>query len=133
VIAVIAVIGKNKEFTADYADERGSGKTNLGAEEIRRSENQLTAETRKHRKIKEEKMRDTQRTQGRTPITRPLNRRLTRSFENKPGLVVYVTCGDHNLAATCEIVLAACRAGAGGGRTDRQDEGGRNPTLCGQE
>ncbi len=33
-------------------------------------------------------------------------------FEHKPGLVVYVTCGDPNLATTREIVLAACRAGA---------------------
>jgi tryptophan synthase alpha chain len=33
-------------------------------------------------------------------------------FENKPSLVVYVTCGDPDLAATRDIVLAACRAGA---------------------
>jgi tryptophan synthase alpha chain len=33
-------------------------------------------------------------------------------FPNKPGLVVYVTCGDPNIAATRDIVLAAIRAGA---------------------
>src|SRR5438270_1548569 len=38
--------------------------------------------------------------------------RLTRALKNKPGLVAYVTCGDPDLAATREIVLAACRAGA---------------------
>lgn len=34
------------------------------------------------------------------------------SFYNKPGLVVYVTCGDPNLASTRAIVLAAIEAGA---------------------
>jgi tryptophan synthase alpha chain len=34
------------------------------------------------------------------------------SFQQKPGLVAYVTCGDPNIAATREIILAACRAGA---------------------
>lgn len=33
-------------------------------------------------------------------------------FQHKPGLVVYVTCGDPSLPATREIVLAAGRAGA---------------------
>lgn len=33
-------------------------------------------------------------------------------FHNSPGLVVYVTCGDPNLATTREIVLAAIHAGA---------------------
>jgi tryptophan synthase alpha chain len=33
-------------------------------------------------------------------------------FQHKPGLVAYVTCGDPSLAATREIILAACRAGA---------------------
>ena len=33
-------------------------------------------------------------------------------FKSKPGLVVYVTCGDPNISITREIVLAACRAGA---------------------
>ena len=33
------------------------------------------------------------------------------SFSAKPGLVVYVTCGDPDIATTREIVLAACRAG----------------------
>ncbi|HZD93244.1 MAG TPA: tryptophan synthase subunit alpha [Candidatus Sulfotelmatobacter sp.] len=40
------------------------------------------------------------------------DRRLARSLSHKPGLVVYVTCGDPNIATTREIVLAACRAGA---------------------
>jgi len=34
------------------------------------------------------------------------------SFYKKPGLVVYVTCGDPDLATTREIVLAAIEAGA---------------------
>ena len=34
------------------------------------------------------------------------------SFYNKPGLVVYVTCGDPDLVTTREIVLAAIEAGA---------------------
>jgi tryptophan synthase alpha chain len=34
------------------------------------------------------------------------------SFKSKPGLVVYVTCGDPDLATTREIILAAIRAGA---------------------
>jgi tryptophan synthase alpha chain len=34
------------------------------------------------------------------------------TFYNKPGLVVYVTCGDPDLATTREIVLAAIGAGA---------------------
>ncbi|MGZ7063528.1 MAG: tryptophan synthase subunit alpha, partial [Candidatus Angelobacter sp.] len=42
----------------------------------------------------------------------PIDHRLTRSLENKPGLVAYVTCGDPDIATTREIVLAACRAGA---------------------
>ncbi len=33
-------------------------------------------------------------------------------FANKPGLVVYVTCGDPDLAVTRKVVLAAARAGA---------------------
>ena len=33
-------------------------------------------------------------------------------FKSKPGLVVYVTCGDPNLIATREIILAATHAGA---------------------
>ena len=33
-------------------------------------------------------------------------------FRHKPGLVAYVTCGDPNLVATREIILAAVRAGA---------------------
>ena len=33
-------------------------------------------------------------------------------FAAKPGFVVYVTCGDPDLATTREIVLAACRGGA---------------------
>src|SRR5271169_6400702 len=34
------------------------------------------------------------------------------TFHRKPALVAYVTCGDPNLPATREIVLAAIRAGA---------------------
>ena len=34
------------------------------------------------------------------------------SFYKRPGLVVYVTCGDPDLATTLEIVLAAIEAGA---------------------
>lgn len=34
------------------------------------------------------------------------------SFQHKPGLVAYVTCGDPSLSTTREIVLAASRAGA---------------------
>src|SRR2546422_7494372 len=34
------------------------------------------------------------------------------SFNKKPALVAYVTCGDPNLATTREIVLAAIDAGA---------------------
>jgi len=34
------------------------------------------------------------------------------SFRTKPGLVVYITCGDPSLAATREIALAAISAGA---------------------
>ncbi len=33
-------------------------------------------------------------------------------FQHKPGLVVYVTCGDPTLSVTREIILAASRAGA---------------------
>jgi tryptophan synthase alpha chain len=33
-------------------------------------------------------------------------------FANKTGLIVYVTCGDPDIATTREIILAACRAGA---------------------
>jgi tryptophan synthase alpha chain len=34
------------------------------------------------------------------------------SFSTRPSLVAYVTCGDPDLAATCDIVLAAIDAGA---------------------
>src|ERR1700678_3673792 len=34
------------------------------------------------------------------------------SFYKKPGLVVYVTCGDPDLATTRDVVLAAIEAGA---------------------
>src|SRR3984893_17202899 len=34
------------------------------------------------------------------------------SFYKKPGLVVYVTCGDPDLATTRAVVLAAIEAGA---------------------
>ena len=45
------------------------------------------------------------------PIASP-DHRITRSFKTRPALVAYVTCGDPNIAATRDIVLAACRAGA---------------------
>ena len=45
-------------------------------------------------------------------ITRSPDHRITRSLKNKPALVVYVTCGDPDIATTREIVLAACRGGA---------------------
>jgi tryptophan synthase alpha chain len=35
------------------------------------------------------------------------------SFESRPTLIAYVTCGDHGLETTREIVLAAIEAGAG--------------------
>src|SRR5438552_18296503 len=35
------------------------------------------------------------------------------SFQKRPALVAYVTCGDPDLATTREIVLAAIEAGAG--------------------
>src|SRR5436309_13370803 len=35
------------------------------------------------------------------------------SFETRPTLVAYVTCGDPDLATTREIILAAIEAGAG--------------------
>src|SRR5208337_1979747 len=34
------------------------------------------------------------------------------SFEKRPSLIAYVTCGDPNLSATRDIVLAAIDAGA---------------------
>ncbi|HET8891991.1 MAG TPA: tryptophan synthase subunit alpha [Candidatus Angelobacter sp.] len=45
------------------------------------------------------------------PIVSP-DHRITRSFKTRPALVAYVTCGDPNIAATRDIVLAACRGGA---------------------
>jgi tryptophan synthase alpha chain len=36
----------------------------------------------------------------------------TIHFKDKPGLVVYVTCGDPDLKTTKDVVLAACDAGA---------------------
>jgi len=38
--------------------------------------------------------------------------RITKFLKNRPGLVVYVTCGDPNIATTREIILAAAHAGA---------------------
>jgi tryptophan synthase alpha chain len=43
---------------------------------------------------------------SRGPISMPL------TFHRKPALVVYVTCGDPNLATTRDIILAAIDAGA---------------------
>jgi tryptophan synthase alpha subunit len=37
---------------------------------------------------------------------------VSLSFQKRPALVVYVTCGNPNLAATRAIVLAAIEAGA---------------------
>jgi tryptophan synthase alpha chain len=38
--------------------------------------------------------------------------RLTRSLSRRPGLIVYITCGDPDLATSRSIVLSAIRAGA---------------------
>lgn len=58
----------------------------------------VTTETRRH---------------GESNPMRKSERAMDRlQFENRPGLVVYVTCGDPNIAATRDIVLAAIRAGA---------------------
>jgi len=57
-------------------------------------------------------MMDKRRSRSQAPITGSPDHRLTRSFKTRPALVVYVTCGDPNIAATRDIVLAACRAGA---------------------
>jgi tryptophan synthase alpha chain len=46
------------------------------------------------------------------PITRSPDHRITRSLSHPPSLVVYITCGDPDLATTRSIVLAAVRAGA---------------------
>src|SRR2546429_3085945 len=48
------------------------------------------------------------------PAGQPARRRryMPLSFNKKPALVAYVTCGDPNLATTREIVLAAIGAGA---------------------
>ncbi len=46
------------------------------------------------------------------PITRSHDDRITKSLSQKPGLVVYITCGDPDLATTRNLVLAAIRAGA---------------------
>lgn len=37
---------------------------------------------------------------------------MSLTFKSKPGLVVYVTCGDPDLSTTTEVVLAAIHAGA---------------------
>src|SRR5205807_4655183 len=37
---------------------------------------------------------------------------MALSFQSKPGLVAYVTCGDPDLATTRSVVLAAIEAGA---------------------
>ncbi|HWZ43560.1 MAG TPA: tryptophan synthase subunit alpha [Candidatus Saccharimonadales bacterium] len=57
------------------------------------------------------------KSKGNNPITRSPDHPITRSFERlafpmRPGLVVYVTCGDPDLVTTRQIVLAAIRAGA---------------------
>jgi tryptophan synthase alpha chain len=45
------------------------------------------------------------------PFASP-DHRITRSFKARPALVAYVTCGDPDISATREIILAACRGGA---------------------
>jgi len=57
-------------------------------------------------------MMDKRRSRSQAPITGSPDHRITRSFKIRPALVAYVTCGDPNIAATRDIVLAACRAGA---------------------
>ncbi|MBZ5522094.1 MAG: tryptophan synthase subunit alpha [Acidobacteriia bacterium] len=57
------------------------------------------------------------KSEGNNPITRSPDHPITRSsnrltFPRSPGLVVYVTCGDPDVATTRQIVLAAVRAGA---------------------
>ena len=37
---------------------------------------------------------------------------MALEFRNKPALVAYVTCGDPDLDASREVILAAIRAGA---------------------
>jgi tryptophan synthase alpha chain len=37
---------------------------------------------------------------------------MALTFQHKPGLVVYITCGDPDLATSREVILAAIRAGA---------------------
>jgi tryptophan synthase alpha chain len=58
----------------------------------------------------------TKRSRSDEPITRDHARsddRITRlHFTHRPGLVVYITCGDPDLKTTKEIVLSAIRAGA---------------------
>jgi tryptophan synthase alpha chain len=49
---------------------------------------------------------------GDTPITRSPDHRITRSLSHRPALVVYITCGDPDLATTRSIVLSAIEAGA---------------------
>jgi tryptophan synthase alpha chain len=49
---------------------------------------------------------------GDTPITRSPDHRITRSLSHRPALVVYITCGDPDLATTSSIVLSAIQAGA---------------------
>jgi tryptophan synthase alpha chain len=50
--------------------------------------------------------------EGAAPITRSPNHRITRSLSHRPGLVVYITCGDPDLATTRSIAVSAIRAGA---------------------
>jgi len=57
-------------------------------------------------------MMDKRRSRSQAPITGSPDHRITRSFKIRPALVAYVTCGDPDIAATRDIVLAACRAGA---------------------
>lgn len=77
--------------------------------------NQLLLYGFKARKIMSKTPRakvDGARSRAMTAISAIDTRSTRLHFTQKPGLVVYVTCGDPNLAATREIVLAAVRAGA---------------------
>jgi tryptophan synthase alpha chain len=49
---------------------------------------------------------------GDSSLTRSPDHRITRSLSRRPALVVYVTCGDPDLAITRSIVLSAIQAGA---------------------
>src|SRR4051812_29892563 len=37
---------------------------------------------------------------------------MALTFQHKPGFIAYITCGDPDLETSCEVILAAVRAGA---------------------